>query len=272
MWPGFVSYRFESDGICSLLYIGFLTLAGYVLFIDRKEMAATRRVEQIKDIHSKDLADIMNALCTAALESDNEKEPCLNGREPTEPTGTSPSGEELRQKFEQKRQAFRYATVLLEYTLANLKDPTKSRWDMRKLSAKTFVLNAIDQYSLVENDRRRLEIRTLDPDFHFLGNSDLLDAVLYNVLRNALRGIRKKSGGRVGIYFESCGEEAGIIIEDNGIGIDPVNIPYMFDPYDSTYRGGSFCKQAMLSMRGDIRCYSLPNEVTRLVLLFKVFS
>jgi signal transduction histidine kinase len=76
----------------------------------------------------------------------------------------------------------------------------------------------------------------------------------------------------VRVHFESSGEDAGIVVEDNGKGADPADIPYLFDPYSSLYKGGFFCKQAMLSMRGDIRCYSLPNEVTRLVLAFKVSS
>ncbi len=114
----------------------------------------------------------------------------------------------------------------------------------------------------------------MDKDFYFTANPELLGIVFFNLLKNAFQSLNKKSSGKVIVRLGSSNNEGWIVVEDNGLGIDPVQLPYIFEPFKSTHKNGLglglyFCKKAMEAMHASIRCHSSPGELTRMILVFQ---
>lgn len=62
-----------------------------------------------------------------------------------------------------------------------------------------------------------------------LGDSDRLQQIVWNLLSNAIKFTPK--GGQVEVHLERVGSEIELRIRDNGIGIDPAFLPYVFDRF-----------------------------------------
>lgn len=94
--------------------------------------------------------------------------------------------------------------------------------------------------------------------------------VLYNLVENSIKYIGEKPGC-IGIEVERQGEYALIKVKDNGIGISPDDIPYVFDKFYRAEKsrsssipgsglGLSICKYIVNEHGGDIYCKSRYNK------------
>ncbi|MGG6268985.1 hybrid sensor histidine kinase/response regulator [Leptolyngbya sp. AN03gr2] len=61
------------------------------------------------------------------------------------------------------------------------------------------------------------------------GDSNRLQQIVWNLLTNAIKFTPK--GGRVDIFLDQIGSEARIQVRDNGQGIEPEFLPYMFEQF-----------------------------------------
>ncbi len=62
-----------------------------------------------------------------------------------------------------------------------------------------------------------------------LGDADRLQQIVWNLLSNAVKFTPE--GGRVELRMESDAERIGVIVSDNGEGIEPEFLPYVFDRF-----------------------------------------
>jgi signal transduction histidine kinase len=75
-----------------------------------------------------------------------------------------------------------------------------------------------------------------------LADKNRLKEVLHNLLENAIRYTEK---GTVGVRVETADGRAVIVVEDTGVGIEPQDMPFVFDRFFRSdrarraYRGGS---------------------------------
>lgn len=145
---------------------------------------------------------------------------------------------------------------LLEYSKVAYKTVSRER-----VSLSDIVIQAVQNLeSQVENARAEILASDL-PDY--FGDPDLLCQLFQNLIGNAVKYCRPGGRPRVRIY---CTKEAGsirIIVEDNGIGIDPKFEESIFTAfrrlhkdetvYDGFGIGLALCKQIVESHQGTIR-------------------
>ena len=72
---------------------------------------------------------------------------------------------------------------------------------------------------------------------HVEGDPALLARALDNIVRNALHSVRQKGSGAVHVTV-SGGEGARVVVEDEGVGVDPADVPRLLLPFQSEKPGG----------------------------------
>ena len=89
---------------------------------------------------------------------------------------------------------------------------------------------AIDSLQpLAEEKSIVLELTRSPKVSEVIGDSDRLQQIVWNLLSNAIKFTQEE--GKVEVRLESVGDEAQIQIIDNGIGIEPDFLPYVFDRF-----------------------------------------
>jgi len=89
---------------------------------------------------------------------------------------------------------------------------------------------AIDSLQpLAEEKSIVLELTSSPKVGEVIGDFDRLQQIVWNLLSNAIKFTQEE--GKVEVRLESVGDEAQIQIIDNGIGIEPDFLPYVFDRF-----------------------------------------
>ncbi len=112
-------------------------------------------------------------------------------------------------------------------------------------------------------------------DLWLKGNAELLERAVINLLTNAVQYSPAKTTISIQVY--RAGHLACLAIADEGSGIDPEELPYLFDRYHRQKRseltgnhgtglGLSFVKTVVEKHRGDLSVDSIPDEGTTFTL------
>lgn len=112
-------------------------------------------------------------------------------------------------------------------------------------------------------------------EMSLLGNETLLTHAIENLLSNAIK--YGHMHGEITITNHQTTEQLELTIQDNGIGIAPLEIAYIFEPF---YRGDAsrttsgtglglmITKQVIDMLRGSITVHSVEHEGTTVILRF----
>jgi two-component system nitrogen regulation sensor histidine kinase NtrY len=96
----------------------------------------------------------------------------------------------------------------------------------------------------------------------FKGDSDLIEQVLINLIRNAMEAVEGRNNPRINLDVEEIsGYQVRIKVEDNGPGMNKETIDKIFVPFFSTKPGGSgiglsLSRQIVMMHRGSIEVAS----------------
>lgn len=164
------------------------------------------------------------------------------------------------------------------------------------------VINQLLDFRKIENQQEKLKIREVDivnftrevmtyfdsmaavRNIHYTFTSDLeesllwldtdmIEKVLVNLLSNAFKFVPEN--GRVGIHISKRKEDTILSIEDNGRGIRPENLPYLFDRFytedgsSGTGIGLHLVKEYIRMHKGDISVESEPGKYTRFIIVLR---
>jgi PAS domain S-box-containing protein len=106
----------------------------------------------------------------------------------------------------------------------------KLRLSLRELDLAEVIQAAVDTVRPAADAKQITLAPILDTKLGpVLGDPDRLQQVVWNLLSNAIKFTPK--GGRVGISLVGMGSDVQIQVEDNGPGIDPQFMPYIFERF-----------------------------------------
>ncbi|UVW27631.1 ATP-binding protein [Massilia sp. H6] len=107
--------------------------------------------------------------------------------------------------------------------------------DREDLDLNSVVHGAIEQVRpLMDARRQELQVELMEPPLYVSGDRTRLVQVLSNILNNAAK--YTPAGGRLGLRITAEEDEAVIAVRDNGQGIDPQMLPYIFDLFTQAER------------------------------------
>ena len=134
------------------------------------------------------------------------------------------------------------------------------------LSAAELVRLAVADYPYRSTRERECVQVMVRRDFIFKGSQALFKQVIENLLKNALRSLAAATTasqpGDLLIEVGILHNRGRIVVNDNGVGIDPGLQPRIFEPFFSTDRGTghglglAFCERVVQSASGTIRVKS----------------
>ena len=162
-----------------------------------------------------------------------------------------------------------YAEVgRLTKTLDAIADLTQAeasglRLQRRELELGPFLSDMADRYAALMSEKGvRLEL-DLAPGVRALADPDRLSQVLVNLLSNALRATL--SGGLVTLRARMQGGETVLEVSDTGRGIEPGDLPFIFERFYHAADGGlgiglAIVKELVEAHGGTIGCRSEPGE------------
>jgi PAS domain S-box-containing protein len=160
----------------------------------------------------------------------------------------------------QARRAARIVQNLLEFSRPAA--PQKKPLDINSLIERTLQLH---EHSLRRNN--------VEVEFHLqpglqpvVGDGNQLIQVFLNLITNAEHAIREvRESGRIQIRLGQIGGHVSVTVQDDGIGIQPENLPRIFDPFYTTKRPGggtglglSICMSIVREHGGSIDVETLP--------------
>lgn len=100
------------------------------------------------------------------------------------------------------------------------------------LALEPLIQELVDELTLLADDYRITLSFESQPVPPILGDAQWLKQALINLLDNALR--YTPSGGSVTVRLQNAGEWVAVAVEDTGHGIEPENIPHLFERFYRT--------------------------------------
>jgi len=121
-------------------------------------------------------------------------------------------------------------------------------------------------------DARRIKIYAILTDTSINLDSDLIEQVLINLLKNAIEAIKDIENPKITLRLEELDQEVSLTIQDNGNGIPDEILDNIFVPFYSTKEGGSgiglsLSRQIMRLHKGQLSVET-SNEGTSFTLHF----
>jgi signal transduction histidine kinase len=105
-------------------------------------------------------------------------------------------------------------------------------------------------------------------------DAERMRIALVNMLLNARHAVAARADGEtaaplITLRTEAHGQRVAIVITDRGAGIEPADLPRVFDPYFTTKRGGTglglaIAKNIIEGLRGTIAVTSTPGHGTEI--------
>ncbi len=135
------------------------------------------------------------------------------------------------------------------------------------------IFESIDEYTYPLGNRDNIDISRLN-DFQFLGDTNLVKYVFFNLMKNAFYFIEKAGKGEISIWDSQIDDYNQIHFRDSGLGIPADKLPFIFNKFytDRTHHGTgvglAFCKLVMEKIGGSIECHSEIGKYTEFVLQF----
>lgn len=141
-------------------------------------------------------------------------------------------------------------------------------------------LNTILDSFLASAEKKKIDlVRAIEPDINFLTDKRLFRQIISNLVSNAIKAIEEDKEGRIRISMNRVTDEISLSVIDNGVGIDPEDLPRIFDRFyrvDSarnSKQGGkglglAITKNIVLLLGGNITVNSRPGKGTNFTILF----
>lgn len=171
-----------------------------------------------------------------------------------------------------------HSNTIIDMLLANARFTDGHSQQITDCSIRQCVETALTRYPFREGERQQV-LTDLINDFTFEGSSMLVVHVLFNLLKNAFRGMADVESALISIRLAPGARANRLLFRDTGVGIAPQVLPHIFtrfytssaeadDASVGTGIGLAFCRDVMRAMGGSIECTSVESVYTEFVLTF----
>lgn len=139
----------------------------------------------------------------------------------------------------------------------------QSDYPLSPVSVQDCLEQAVQQYPFRDKEIKAVELK-LDDDFEVIGNADLLVNCFLQLIDNAAHYVRSGQASCIVCRIHSSART--VLIEDNGPGVLPRNIPYIFELFFSagklgTGMGLTYCRRVFKLMGASVHLTSKPEDV-----------
>lgn len=183
--------------------------------------------------------------------------------------------ESLRDATARIEEEITYSNTVIEMLLVSAGQANLRSDSFTIQSANHTIEQALARYPFNSTHEREVVHWNKGPDFDYFGSDVLAMHILFNLVKNALHSVMATEGAT--IIIDTCSEAGSnsIRVTDTGKGISMKEMPHIFEHFYSSKAIGqgagvglAFCKLAMESMSGNIRCVSVHGEATTFILSF----
>lgn len=143
--------------------------------------------------------------------------------------------------------------------------------NFRRHSLNKVIENSLKNYGYSsESDKKLIKFKA-QYEAYFLGCDNLLQYVIFNLLKNALY-YKDSKGFSINVTIEEQSGQHLIKIKDTGVGISATELNYIFDDFYTSGKIGNtgvglpFCKRVISSFSGKIECYSELGKWTEFII------
>lgn len=120
--------------------------------------------------------------------------------------------------------------MLNELSIYSKIDNDTIPYDFKRLNLDSFFRDCIDDLS-IDLESKNMEITYFNycsKDLNVIADTEQLKRVITNIIMNSVK-YNDKEKGRINIRIREDGDYVKVEIEDNGMGIDEKDLPYIFD-------------------------------------------
>ena len=144
-----------------------------------------------------------------------------------------------------------------------------SKWQVEPLNLVAMVAEACELFEPLLQQKRLRLVQQFPDSLWIMSDLRAMQRIVANLLDNAIKFTPE--GGHIEIRLEAGKRMAHFSISDSGIGIDPLDLPHVFQRFHrgelakdlpGNGLGLSFCATALKSLKGDITCESTPGVGT----------
>ncbi len=172
----------------------------------------------------------------------------------------------------------RYANTMVDMLIVSARG-ARSQGRVETCAINRCIELAMQRYPFATGERQLVDWRP-GADFMFRGSELQVVHVLFNLMKNALRHLQQAGKGSITISTQASAHWGTLIFRDTGTGVPPDILPHIFTRFYTTQSaheedhhwgagiGLAFCKEAMKSMGGNIRCRSDFGEFAEFVITF----
>ena len=171
-----------------------------------------------------------------------------------------------------------HSNTIIDMLLANARFADGHSEQLTHCSIRQCVQTALNRYPFRGGEQQRV-LTELINDFTFEGSGMLVVHVLFNLLKNALRGMADVDSALISIRLAPGPRANQLLFRDTGVGIASHVLPHIFtrfytssaeadDASVGTGIGLAFCRDVMRVMGGSIDCTSIESMHTEFVLTF----
>jgi len=159
--------------------------------------------------------------------------------------------------------------AMIDMILNNIRDGNIDQSNFVELSISDTAKKAIRQYAYGNEEEKDLVSLSLESDFIFKGDENMMIFVIFNLLKNSLYYKSK-----IGIRTEAKPDGNYLYFKDYGPGIKKDKLALIFESFftsgkkDGTGLGLPFCKRIMTAFDGNIICRSEIGKWTEFEMKF----
>ncbi|MHB8841987.1 MAG: sensor histidine kinase [Candidatus Aquicultor sp.] len=159
-------------------------------------------------------------------------------------------------------------------------DSSQERLQFSKTDLSELIVQTVEKMQVYAGNKNVIIRTDIERPLYVLGDHHKLKQVFFNILKNAID--YSNNLGEVKINARKVANQAAIVIEDNGIGISPEDLPHVFERFyradksRSRKQGGSglglsIVKWIIQEHRGNISLQSLPDQGTTISISLPLF-